>query len=254
LAAIVLAVALMNLPALASEGPWQFSSVRGLVVYLQDGKWQELDPDQPLGTTTLRTLRSGRVSLEGQNVRIDMGPDAALKFTSLSDGSAASIDQYEGSISVSAPRGGGTAPVVIRAGKITLSRITGGVDVSVADSVVSVIVKSGSVSAVSAGGKTVQLAAGDYETDSTGVLLASASQSRESTAAADDQTDSANTTTPPVGPGNNNGNGPSSNNSGGNGNGNGNGTGGNSAGGNNNGNGNGGNNGGGNGKGNGKKN
>jgi hypothetical protein len=245
LAAIAAAVAFAGAPALASTMPWQLSSVRGLVVYLQDGKWQELDPSQSLGSKTLRTLRSGHVSVESKNLKIDVGPNSALKFSPSPDGASASIDQYEGSVSVSMEQENIPAPLVLRVGKITLSRIAGDIEVSVADKAVSVVVKSGSVSAALFGAKPVQLVAGDYETDATGAALIADTSNGDAVATQDTAgaTGLSNDSGPgPVGKGNSNsggngsGTGAAGNSSGGNGNGSGN-NGGSNNGGNGNGNG-----------------
>ena len=86
--------------ALAAAAGWTPTSIRGVVVYLLDGKWEEVTRGQALTQATLRTLRSGSLSLSGPNVILEVGPNSALQLAMRPDGSAGTIEQYLGTINV----------------------------------------------------------------------------------------------------------------------------------------------------------
>lgn len=233
--------------AVAAAGAWTPTSVRGVVVYLLDGRWEEVTRGQELSRATLRTLRSGRISLAGPNVTLDVGPNSALEVDMKPDGSAGTIEQYLGSISVATQQV--NAGLTVRAGKLTLSSITGELTVQVADTGTSIIVESGTASVTSPTGKKLVLDTGSYSADAAGLVVEQSPSDAASALPAADEVAAASTG-PAAAPGRGaaNANGAGSNSAGGNGNsaggnGNGNSAGGNgnSAGGGGNGNGNNGN-------------
>jgi hypothetical protein len=154
--------------ALAASGAWTPTSVHGVVVYLLDGRWQEVTLGQGLAQAKLRTLRSGRLSMSGPSVTLDVGPDSALQVAMKADGSGGTVEQYLGSISVSAQNANGG--LTVRAGKVTLTGITGALVVLVASSGTSITVESGTAAVTGAGGKKQVLDAGTYSADASGLL------------------------------------------------------------------------------------
>ena len=237
-------------PAQASAATWTSTSVRGVAFYLLDGKWQELDRDQQFTEASLRTLRGGHVNLSTDTATLDVGPNSAIQLATR--GSSNIVQQYEGVLGV-AVISGQSPGLTVRAGAMTLTRITGELLISMADKATSVSIKSGTVSVASADGKREQLGPGVYQVDTGGAVVV-ASQTVDGAVVTDvppakvkaNENANPNSTTNNAG-GNGNGNG----NAGGNGNGNsnagGNGNGNGNAGGNGNGNGNAGGNGNGNG-------
>ena len=164
----LLGVLLAIPPAFAAATTWTSTSVRGVVVYLLDGKWQEVDGGQQLVEATLRTLRSGRLSLEGERTVLSIGPNSALQVGS--KGSTNIVQQYEGSVDVVVSPGP-AAPLTVRAGTVTLTRITGQLSISMTDKSTSLTVTSGTVAVASAGGHRDMLGPGVYLTDTSGVLV-----------------------------------------------------------------------------------
>jgi hypothetical protein len=146
--AFVVALALISsvATAFADTGTWMPTSVRGVVVYLLDGKWQEVVRGQGLSQAKLRTLRSGRLSLAGPNVILDVGPNSALQLAVEADGSGATVEQYLGSINVTAQRA--TGGLMVRAGKLTLTAITGELSVLVAGNGASIVIQSGTAALI----------------------------------------------------------------------------------------------------------
>lgn len=169
--AILVAVATFACADAASAAAtiWTPTSVKGIVVYLLDGKWEELSRGQALSQATLRTLRSGRLSLAGPNVILDVGPNSALQVAVKPDGSAGTIEQYLGSIKVATQQS--DAGLTVRAGKVILSNITGELSLLVADTGTSIVIASGTAAVTSGGGKKLVLAAGSYSADATGLIV-----------------------------------------------------------------------------------
>jgi hypothetical protein len=165
----LVATSLIAGDALAAEYRWTPTSVRGVVVYLLDGKWAEVTRGQELGQATLRTLRSGRLRLAGPGVTLEVGPNSALQFVTKPDGSAGTIQQYLGSINVAATQNG--AGLTVQTGKVTLSSITGELTVLVADTGTSIVVESGTAAVTSIGGHRLVLETGTYSADPTGMVV-----------------------------------------------------------------------------------
>jgi hypothetical protein len=155
--------------ALAAEYRWTPTSVRGVVVYLLDGKWAEVTRGQELGQATLRTLRSGRLRLAGPGVTLEVGPNSALQFVTKPDVSDGTIQQYLGSINVAATQNG--AGLTVQTGKVTLSSITGELTVLVADTGTSIVVERGTAAVTSIGGHRLVLETGTYSADPTGTVV-----------------------------------------------------------------------------------
>lgn len=153
--------------AFAATGGWTSTSVRGVVVYLLDGKWQEVDRGQQINEATLRTLRGGRLSLESQSITLNVGPNSALQIGT-KGGTSNVVQQYEGSVDVAIASG--AAPFTVRAGSVTLTKITGELSISMTDNATSLVIKTGTVAVASAGGHRASLGPGVYQTDASGVL------------------------------------------------------------------------------------
>ena len=260
-AATVWLVTVSGLSAAATA--WTPTSIRGVVLYLLDGKWEEVTLGQPLTQAKLRTLRSGRLSITGPSVVLDVGPNSALQVALRTDGSAGSIDQYLGSIKIAALKTNGG--LTVHAGTVTLTSITGELSVLVADGATSIVVESGTAAISGPNGKKT-IDTGSYSADASGIVVEQLGTTITSSVAnaAPETSNAGGNATPNAagngnsGGGNNGGNGGGgSGNNGGNGSGNNGGNGGGNNGGNGNGNGggnngNGGGGGGNNGNGNGK--
>jgi hypothetical protein len=88
LAALALTVA----PTVAAEG-WRVLQSRGTVFVLVGEKWEEVTRNQLFsGEQIVRTLPSGRLSLEGDDGRLDLGGGTAIQF------SGRRITQFSGTI------------------------------------------------------------------------------------------------------------------------------------------------------------
>lgn len=221
-----------------AQSAWVSTAVRGVVIYLNGDKWEEVTRGQPLDGATLRTLRSGRLSLEGANLKLEIGPQAAIQFVAGENGAQPMIRQYAGPLEIAALAGGKPGGITIQAGKLSIGEVTGTLSITVNSDGTAFSVLSGSA-VVKGNGKPVAYSVGSYVADASGVVslptVAAASPVIPGTVAL-----------PPGGAASGNGQTGGNGNAGGNGNGNGN------AGGNGNGNGNAGGNGntGGNGNGN----
>jgi len=139
-----------------------------VVLYLLDGKWEEVTLGQPLTQAKLRTLRSGRLSITGPSVVLDVGPNSALQVALRTDGSAGSIDQYLGSIKIAALKTNGG--LTVHAGTVTLTSITGELSVLVADGATSIVVESGTAAISGPNGKKT-IDTGTYSADASGILV-----------------------------------------------------------------------------------
>ncbi len=214
------AVLALMAPAQASAATWTSTSVRGVVVYLLDGKWQELGRGQQLTEATLRTLRSGRLNLATDSVTLDVGPNSALQLGA-AGGPSNLVQQYEGSLAI-AVVAGQSAPLTLKAGTVTLTKITGELSISMTDDATSVSIKSGTVAVASAGGKREQLGPGVYELDTTGVLVGESSSTTTDEVTPAKVVKSSDNANPNSTTNNGVANGANNSNAGGNGNGNGN--------------------------------
>jgi hypothetical protein len=165
-AATVWLVTVSGLSAAATA--WTPTSIRGVVLYLLDGKWEEVTLGQPLTQAKLRTLRSGRLSITGPSVILDVGPNSALQVALRTDGSAGSIDQYLGSIKIAALKTNGG--LTVHAGTVTLTSITGELSVLVADGATSIVVESGTAAISGPNGKKT-IDTGTYSADASGIVV-----------------------------------------------------------------------------------
>ena len=165
-AATVWLVTVSGLSAAATA--WTPTSIRGVVLYLLDGKWEEVTLGQPLTQAKLRTLRSGRLSITGPSVILDVGPNSALQVALRTDGSAGSIDQYLGSIKIAALKTNGG--LTVHAGTVTLTSITGELSVLVADGATSIVVESGTAAISGPNGKKT-IDTGSYSADASGIVV-----------------------------------------------------------------------------------
>lgn len=132
-----------------SDARWVSAGVRGMVIRLSGDHWEELVAGQELVNTTLKTLRSGRLTVEGAALTIEIEPNSMIALRDNSAG-ATVLFQYEGTLtlSVDGPTGPGVA---LRAGDLTLIDLTGKVEISVEEGSVELDVKSGTATVQSAG-------------------------------------------------------------------------------------------------------
>lgn len=166
----LLATAFAAEPAWA-QSAWVSTAVRGVVVYLNGDKWEEVTRGQPLAGATLRTLRSGRLSLQGGNVTIEIGPQAAIQLVAGANGTQPLIRQYAGPLEVAALAGGKPGGVTIQAGRLSIGEVTGALSITVSSDLTSFSVLSGSA-VVKSDGKPVAYTVGSYVADASGIVTA----------------------------------------------------------------------------------
>ena len=152
-----------TMAAAASDVRWVSAGVRGMVIHLVEDHWEELALGQELVDATLKTLRSGHLTVAtGGPLTIDVGPNSTLAFRTSVAGTAL-LFQYEGALTLSADGRRGSR-VTLKAGDLTLTGLTGTVEVVVDEGSVKLNVEAGTV--------TIQ-AAGTSEVVTSGVYLVS---------------------------------------------------------------------------------
>jgi hypothetical protein len=216
---VLLLIMVSSAPVLAAA-EWTVVLARGTVFSLVDSKWEEVVTGQELsGEQVIRTLQSGRLRLEGPGGWIELGGGTAIQLQNLS------VTQFSGSITVEAGPGGS---LTVAANTI-VATINGKATLRFDGADVSLKVAGGSVKvADAAGGKAVELVAGQsVDVSDAGIVAASAGGGSANAAGG-------NPNASPMAGSNGNAGGNGNSNAGGNGNGNAGGNG--SAGGNENGN------------------
>ncbi len=228
-------VACASLPALAQNDGVVSTFVRGTVIYLAADRWEEVTRGQDLSQATIRTLRSGRLSIETPAGTLEIGPSAALELSSIGPGQLA-IKQYAGALKLSAGGLMGQG-ISLQAGWLAITEVTGDAEIVVGQSSTIVTVHSGSASIRTANGKTISVGAGSYETnEASGSIEVALTTPAASQGGGADNNAGGNGNSNAGGNGNGNAGGNGNGNAGGNGNGNAGGNGNGNAGGNGNGN------------------
>jgi hypothetical protein len=88
-------------PALADD--WRATRLRGVVLELVDGDWRQLSRgDVVPDDRVVRTLRSGRVTLERGGERIDLGADTQVQIFDRSGRPFTTVKQYFGAVGIEA--------------------------------------------------------------------------------------------------------------------------------------------------------
>ena len=228
-------VACASLPALGQNDGVVSTFVRGTVIYLAADRWEEVTRGLDLSQATIRTLRSGRLSIETPAGTLEIGPSAALELSSTGPGQLA-IKQYAGALKLSAGGLMGQG-ISLQAGWLAITEVTGDAEIIVGQSSTIVTVHSGSVSIRTANGKTISVGAGSYETnEASGSIEVALTTPAAPQGGGADSNAGGNGNSNAGGNGNGNAGGNGSGNAGGNGNGNAGGNGSGNAGGNGNGN------------------
>jgi hypothetical protein len=158
--AVALGLALGGSTAAASDASLVSADVRGMVVRLVGDHWEEVGSGQDLAGATLKTMRSGRLTIEsGGALTIEVEPNATIAFRE-STGGTTVLFQYRGALTLSDDKGAGPR-VALRAGNLTLTGLTGEVEVRVDRGSVELSVKGGTAM-VMAGGTPALVKAGTY--------------------------------------------------------------------------------------------
>lgn len=100
---LVMAVALSSAatPVLADD--WRATRLRGVVLELVDGDWRQLSRgDVVPDDRVIRTLRTGRVTLERGGERIDLGADTQVQIFDRSGRPFTTVKQYFGAVGIEA--------------------------------------------------------------------------------------------------------------------------------------------------------
>ena len=171
-------IASMISPALAAPLPWVSTNVRGLVIGLVAGHWEEVEPGADLSGLTLRTLRSGHLAVDSGQVSVEISPNTTLELGSRPTSGAPLVKQYLGTLTVTSRSG--AQKIALEAGTISVTSVIGQVQISVTETGTAVTVKSGKVSAQSSDGAVFVVTAGVYATNENGALVASASTTESS--------------------------------------------------------------------------
>lgn len=202
----------------AEAREWLAESVRGTVLKIVDGRWTEFDEASILENEALRTLQSGRLQLESNGSRINVGPNAAIELFTKPDDSTTLIRQYGGIVTVAAGSGN-TGLVRLEAEDLQVV-IAGGstVSVSMANNRAVVTVEAGNAEVTDkATGKKLAVAEGQAVDTASGDIAVAAATGG---AASGNNGNGNGGTNPNAGAGNNNAGGNGNGNAGGNGNGN----------------------------------
>ncbi len=170
--AILAALLLVSTAAWAAGEAWTATRVRGTVIKLVGDRWEEVARGEILTDATVRTLRSGRISMEDGAIAIDVGPNSVLELDSSPSGSATALRQYLGSLTIA---GTGRKGVSLQAGRLVVTRIDGHATLTVNETATSVTVLDGTLSVRGPTGASVDVSAGSYlAADGNTVLLAAA--------------------------------------------------------------------------------
>jgi len=147
LMAIAIVAFFQSAPLAAVSSDWVAVNVRGTVVQLVGGQWEEFARGGNLSDgQALRTLQSGRLQLQRDDQSISLGPNTAVEIDH-GQGSLTTVRQYSGSVLVKASAGRSAQIAVETA---VLAVVTGGGVVTVAfdGDTAEVTVESGVVSVV----------------------------------------------------------------------------------------------------------
>lgn len=159
------------LPVFAAELPWTSTRVRGTVIYLAGDKWEEVARGQNLTSASVRTLRSGRVSIEAGGLTLELGPSSVLELGSSSQQANTQLRHYVGTITITST--GGTAETVsLQSGRLAVISIEGEVEVTVDDEATRLSVHKGTVSVRAPGGTIASLHTGEYVASDSGMIVA----------------------------------------------------------------------------------
>lgn len=149
----------------AMPGGWIAVHVRGTVVSLVGGEWQEVDRGVVLVGETVRTLRSGRLTLQLGDGRIGLGGDTAIQLGA-DQGGVATVRQYSGVLLVEAGAAG-PRRIAVETPVLAIVASEGVVSITFDDGVAVVRVESGSASVIDRlHGDEAVLAAGQAATGS----------------------------------------------------------------------------------------
>jgi len=148
---------------------WTVTSIKGTVIYLVGDKWEEVTGAEALTDPTLRTLRSGYLSLSTDVVSIAMSPKTVVELNTA--GSRPTIKQYAGVLQVISPDNVFSA-LTIQAGSIGIGEVDGTVAITVADGATTVVVSQGQVEVSGPKGDRVTVTQGQYISSIDGTLVA----------------------------------------------------------------------------------
>ena len=165
----------LALPATAADPSWVSSHVRGTVVYLVGDKWEEITQGQSLVVASVRTLRSGQLSLETDGLELHLGSSSVLELGSSPDHAGSQLRHYIGTMTISTT-GNGAATVFLQAGRLSLAKIEGEVELTVSEASTALSVHTGSVLVRAPGGGLTSLPPGEYVASGNGVAVATAAQ------------------------------------------------------------------------------
>lgn len=141
-------------PVLAAG--WAASSVKGTALVLETGKWVDIAAGQSLpASAVVRTLRSGRLSLVGEGLALAMGGNAALEISEGKD--LLQLYHHAGAIAVQSANGQ-RVTIDTPAGRVTLSNAR--VEITISAGVARVSITEGVAAIVDAGGRRIELTAG----------------------------------------------------------------------------------------------
>lgn len=155
---------------MARAAEWTAASVRGTVLFLQADTWQELPTGESLpGPTTLRTLGSGRLTMESDGVAFALGGGALVRLDPQTPGPA--IAHLAGTL-VFAVNRPGRLVISTPGGSVTVAGARGRITLSGQRAVI--MLEAGTAAAVLLDGNSIELAAGDTaELDSNGAARVS---------------------------------------------------------------------------------
>jgi len=168
-------------PATAADPSWVSSHVRGTVIYLAGDKWEEIVQGQSLVTASVRTLRSGELSLETGGVELRLGPSSVLELGSSPEHPGSQLRHYIGTMTISST---GPVKVFLQAGRLSLTSIEGEAELAVNEASTVLSVHTGTVSVRDPGGNLTSLLPGDYITTGSGIVVATAANATKEPKAA----------------------------------------------------------------------
>ena len=177
--AIMLAAFLvLSATAAAWAGTWTATRVRGTVIQLVGERWQEVVRGEILAEAALRTLRSGRLSVQAGTLELDIGPNSVLELDSTPARGAGSVRAYLGALTIGAV---GSEAIDLRAGRLQLTRIDGHARLTVSEAATALTVLDGTVTVRESSGVATDIAAGDYLATEGGTVLVAAGGDAPST-------------------------------------------------------------------------
>lgn len=142
---------------LAHAAEWTVSSVRGTVLFLDADKWSEVSVGQSLpGSTTLRTLGSGRLTVAGEGIAFGLGGSGAVHLDP--ETRVPTISHLAGTLAF-AVAGPYRLVISTPGGSVTAGAARGRVTVNEQGMVI--VMETGRATAALRDGKSYELAAGD---------------------------------------------------------------------------------------------